>query len=97
MEKLEQSVKYSRLIIKTPERRHWRYSGVFIVNLENILHLFLVILLLNFSMQMPAGEWQIGKIHLPYFRLIFFSILPENIRKPRFRDVFREYKKEILV
>ena len=29
-----------KLIIKTPERRHWRCSGVFIVNFANISHLF---------------------------------------------------------
>ena len=27
---------YSKLTIKTPERRHWRTSGVFIVNFEHI-------------------------------------------------------------
>ena len=31
----------SKLIIKTSERRHWRRSGVFIVNFEHISH-FLV-------------------------------------------------------
>ena len=36
----------SKLTIKTPERRR---SGVFIVNFEHILHLFLVFLLLNLS------------------------------------------------
>ena len=35
----------SKLTIKTPERRQWRRSGVFIGNLEHILHLFLVFLL----------------------------------------------------
>ena len=35
----------SMLIIKTPERRHWRRSGVFIVNFEHIAHLVLVFLL----------------------------------------------------
>ena len=35
-----------KLTIKTPERRHRLRSGVFIVNSENILHLFLVFLLL---------------------------------------------------
>ena len=29
----------SKLTIKTLERRHWRRSGVFIVNFEHILHL----------------------------------------------------------
>ena len=32
----------SKLTIKTPERRHWRRSGVFIVNFEHISHLVLV-------------------------------------------------------
>ena len=29
----------SKLTIKTPERHHWRCSGVFIVNSEHISHL----------------------------------------------------------
>ena len=33
---------YSKLTIKTPERRQWRRSTVFIVNFEYILHLALV-------------------------------------------------------
>ena len=38
-----------KLTIKTPERRHWRISGVFIVNFEHISHLFLLLLLLNLN------------------------------------------------
>ena len=38
-----------KLTIKTPERRHWRHSGVFIVNFEHISHLVLVFLLLTLS------------------------------------------------
>ena len=30
----------SKLTIKTPERRQWRRSGVFIVNFEHISHFF---------------------------------------------------------
>ena len=37
----------SKLTIKTLEQRHWRRSGVFIVNFENISHLFLKFLLLK--------------------------------------------------
>ena len=37
----------SKLAIKTPKRRHWRRSGIFIVNSEHISHLFLVLLLLT--------------------------------------------------
>ena len=35
--------------IKTPERRHWRRSDVFIVNFEHISHLFLVFALLTLN------------------------------------------------
>ena len=37
----------SKLTIKTPERRQWRRSGVFIVNFEHISHLVLMFLLLT--------------------------------------------------
>ena len=39
----------SKLTIKTPERRHWRLSDVFIVNFEHISHLVLVFLSLTLS------------------------------------------------
>ena len=39
----------SKLTIKTPERRHWRHSGVFIVNFEHISNLTLVLPLLTLS------------------------------------------------
>ena len=39
----------SKLTIKTPERRHLRRSGVFIVNFEHISHLVLVFLLLTLN------------------------------------------------
>ena len=38
------------LTIKTPERRQWRRSSVFIVNFELISHLDLVFLLLTLNM-----------------------------------------------
>ena len=40
---------------KTTERRHWRLSGIFIVNFEHISHHILVYLLLTWSKQLPAG------------------------------------------
>ena len=43
----------SKLTIKTPERRQWRRSGVFVVNFEHIPHLALVFLLLTLNMQLP--------------------------------------------
>ena len=39
----------SKLTMKTAERRYWCCTGVFIVNIERISHLFLVFLLLNFA------------------------------------------------
>ena len=41
--------------IKTPEGRHWRRSGVFIVNFEHVSHLVLVFLLLTLNRLMPTG------------------------------------------
>ena len=39
----------SKLTIKTPERRQWRRSGVFIVNFEHISHSFLLSVLLTLN------------------------------------------------
>ena len=39
----------SNLTIKTPERRQWRHSGVFVVNFEHISHFVLVFLLLTLN------------------------------------------------
>ena len=47
---------YWKSTIKTPERRPWRRSGVFIVNFELTSHLVLVFLLLTLNMLMPTGE-----------------------------------------
>ena len=44
-----------KLTIKTPERRHWRRSDVFIVNFEHNSHLVLVFLLLTLGRYMPVG------------------------------------------
>ena len=38
-----------KLTIKTPERRHWRRPGVFIVNIEHISHFAEVFLLLTLN------------------------------------------------
>ena len=42
----------SKLTIKAPEQPHWCRSGVFIVNLENILHLVLVFLFATLNIWM---------------------------------------------
>ena len=38
-----------KLTIKTPERRYWRRSGVFVANFDHMSHLFLLFLLLTLS------------------------------------------------
>ena len=40
----------SNLMIKISEPRHWRVSGIFIVNFEHISHFVLVVLLLTLNM-----------------------------------------------
>ena len=45
----------SKLAIKTPERRQWRRSCVFVVNFEQILHIVLVSLLLILNKSITAG------------------------------------------
>ena len=40
----------SKLTLNTPERFHWRRSGLFIVNFEHISYLVLVFLLLTLNM-----------------------------------------------
>ena len=45
----------SDLKIKTPERRHWLSSGVFIVNFKHILDFFLVFLLFTLNNETLAG------------------------------------------
>ena len=52
----------SKLTTKTPERRQFRRSGVFLVNFEDISHLVLVSVLLTLNKQMPAVWDQIFKL-----------------------------------
>ena len=61
----------SKLTIKTPKRRQWRRSGVFIVNFEQISHIVLGFPLLTLNKAMPAGEHmdQIKSRILMYFAL----------------------------
>ena len=42
--------------MKTPERRHWRRSGVYVVNFEHISHLVLVFLLSTLNLVITGWE-----------------------------------------
>ena len=55
----------SKLTIKTAERRHWRRSGVFIVNFEHISHLCSSVSFVNFE-HVIAGWACIFIIHCSY-------------------------------
>ena len=77
----------SKLTIKTPERRHWRRSGVFIVNFEHISDLALVFLWFTLSRQMPAGVNHniLDKAYIPLFDLESESKVGEPVisRSPK--------------
>ena len=45
---------YSKLATKTPDRRQWRHSGVFIVKFDHISRPFLIFLLLTLSNKLAA-------------------------------------------
>ena len=65
----------SKLTIKLPEPCQWRRFGVFIVNFEHILHLFLVFFIVDLKKKVQRGNEKkntqmnlgilTGKQHLP--------------------------------
>ena len=59
-----------KLTITTPERRHWRRSGIFIVNFERISYLFIVFL---FEFEQVNVSWV----------LTFFALLPLGSISPK--------------
>ena len=48
----------SKITIKTPERRHWRRSGVFNVNFEHISHVFWKTLAVFTESSILMGFWK---------------------------------------
>ena len=46
----------SKLTIKAPKRRHWRRSGVFVVNFLHISHIVLVFSIVNFEHAIDGWE-----------------------------------------
>ena len=55
---------------KKPEQLKWRRSNVFVVNFENISHLFLVFVLLTFEKKMLAGLLQFSDTF--FYNLLYF-------------------------
>ena len=58
---------FSKLTVKTLQRRHWHRSGVFIANFEHISYLALVFLLLTLSSKYRLGHREIVsfQLHVP--------------------------------
>ena len=54
------------LTIKTPERRHWLPSGIFIVNFEHISHLALIIVP-NFNLEQVNADLE--KTNVRFFNV----------------------------
>ena len=63
----------SNLIIKSPERRQWRLSGVFIVDFEYIYHLVLVFLLLT------SGKCRLRQVYVITCSVTLCSLLNSPI------------------
>ena len=77
----------SKLTIKTPERCHWRRSGVSVANSEHISNLISVFLLLTLNMLLSAGVliWSTSEVErlsqqhnilVQFF--IYSSVLPKT-------------------
>ena len=63
IETLEQGVKYvKKLTVKTPKRRHWRRSGVLIVNFEHISLLVLDFEQINASWDTQTFMYAQGRV-----------------------------------
>ena len=73
IETLDQTEICSKLTVKTTKQRHWRRSGVFIVNFEHISHLVLVFLLLTFNRKLSAVKELVQHICSSFLAVSCFS------------------------
>ena len=76
------------LTIKTSEWRHWRWSGIFIVNFEHISHLFLVFLLSTFN------KYMLARLCLPVSSSVFRTL--SNIYEQAFFSKFEQIVPKVL-
>ena len=68
----------SKLVLKARERRQRRFSGNFIVNFEQDLHIVLVFLLLTFTWQ---KSWQLTSIVVNLLMKMFERIQENEWKK----------------
>ena len=76
---------------KTPERRHWHRSGVFIVNFEQISHIFMVypLMLVGLSEYLFKVNYEDSRMMLEHcFNVIIFLKRSSDARKYCIKVVF---------
>ena len=78
---------YSKSTMKTPERRHWCCSSVFVVKSEQVSYIVLVFLLLTFNKSIPTEKGGHTYQHSPaettyIITLTQFSPVLRFIKKP---------------
>ena len=76
---------WSKLTIKTPERRQWRLSGVFIVNFEHTSHFVPVLLLLTFFTLPRSVLVTLSNIKVELFAEIINGWMPLFSQELHFR------------
>ena len=79
--------------MKTPERRHWRRSGVFIVNFEHISQLFLVTYDQHFSTCLSDWYWDSCwklEVKWTYFQSVLLNINIEIIYLVRTQNFLKD-------
>ena len=62
----------SKLTVKTPEQRHWRRLGVFIVNFEHVSHL-------AHSVSIVGRSTLVGQRPMKSFSSVCLSVRPSGI------------------
>ena len=77
----------SKLTIKIPERRHWRRSGIFIVNFEQVNSGWGTLRFHNFRYHLPNV---CGHMFLVYSLLDASTSVPILFFKGDMTDIFRE-------
>ena len=67
-----------KVTIRTPERRHWCCSGVFIINFEHILHIALYFSIVDFEQVIASWRRANSTVRLIYWAVPFTKLLCEQ-------------------
>ena len=85
---------FSKLTIKLPEPCQWRRFGVFIVNFEHILHLFLVFFIVDLKKKVQRGNEK--KKHTNEFRNTNREATPSKYRPQLWISTFIKFLDAII-